>query len=51
MRLPCRGRYNEKKSLAGERMKRLKYKALLLDIDGTLVVPGEPCIRPGVVRA
>ena len=51
LRLPCRGRYNEKKSLAGERMKRLKYKALLLDIDGTLVVPGEPCIRPGVVRA
>ena len=29
----------------------MKYKALVLDIDGTLVVHGEPYARPGVVKA
>ena len=29
----------------------MKYKALVLDIDGTLVVHGEPAARPEVVRA
>ena len=29
----------------------MQYKAMLLDIDGTMVVPGEPCIRPEVERA
>ena len=29
----------------------MQYKAILLDIDGTLVVPGEPCVRPQVEQA
>ena len=29
----------------------MKYKALVLDIDGTLVVPGEPCAHKAVVQA
>ena len=29
----------------------MKYKAIVLDIDGTLVVHGEPCARPAVVKA
>lgn len=29
----------------------MKYKALVLDIDGTLMVHGEPSVRPAVVRA
>ncbi len=29
----------------------MQYKAMLVDIDGTLVVPGEPQIRPEVAKA
>lgn len=29
----------------------MQYKAILLDIDGTLVVPGEPKVRPSVEKA